>query len=57
MALSEDSVSRDNLLFYLDWMEAPDDEVDGGIYSYTAYLSIPKFLLAEDLSGTYANKR
>ena len=57
MALSEDSVSRDNLLFYLDWMEAPDDEVDGGIYSYTAYLTIPEFLLAEDLSGTYANKR
>lgn len=34
MTLSDDSVSRENLLFYLDRMEAPDDEPDGTVYSH-----------------------
>lgn len=57
MALSDDSVARENLLFYLDRMEAPDDEEDGTIYSYATYLTIPEFSLTEDLSGTYTNRK
>jgi len=34
MELSDDSVARENLLFYLDCMEAPDDEADGTVGSH-----------------------
>ena len=56
MTLSDDSVSRENLLFYLDCMEAPDEEADGAVHSYTTYKSFPELLLTEDLRGTYAKK-
>ena len=57
MTLSDDSVSRENLLYYLDCMEAPDDEADGTVDSYVAYKLSPKPLSVEDLTSTYSNKR
>ena len=57
MELSDDSVARENLLFYLDCMEAPDDEADGTVDSHVPYKPSPELLFVEDLTGTYSNKR
>lgn len=44
MALSDNSTSRENLLFYLDCMQAPDDEADGEISSHVVCKLVSKHL-------------